>query len=269
MRARIVISLFICFFWSGLKSQTLKKTGSFNLPFEIEVASIDQQGYLYFASREGVIEKYNLSGDLQYHYSPQKKARPSLLEAWQGLRVFVYYQAFQEYLFLNRFLVDSERFNLQRFEISQFSGMATISGDNNLWLVDSNTLTLTKIDLESGEVLLQNQLALSLRVSNIRPSFIREYQNLLFISDENNGILIFDNLGNFIEDLPSSNTSFFTFNKNNLILTESNKIILIDIYSKTKREISTANLSYEKVFMENNQFFALSGNRVDILSFEY
>lgn len=266
MRARIVILLLLYTIGVGLRGQTLEKTGSFHIPFEVEVASIDQQGYLYFASKEGVIEKYNKAGELQYHYSPQKKASPSLLEAWQGLRVFVYYQAFQEYLFLNRFLVDSERFNLQRFEISQFSGLATISGDNNLWLVDSNTLTLTKVDLESGEVLLQNQLSLSLSVSNIRPSFIREYQNLLFISDENNGIFIFDNLGNYIEDLSSSNTSFFTFNKNNLILTQSNKIILIDIYSKTKREISTANLSYEKVFMENNQFFALSGNRVDILS---
>lgn len=266
MKVKIIISLLFFLVSFGIQGQVLKKTGSFNLPFEPELASIDQQCYLYFASKEGVIEKYNRQGELEYHYSPQKKARPTLMEAWQGLRVFVYYQAFQEYLFLNRFLVDSERFNLQRFDISQFSGLTTISGDNNLWLIDSNTLKLSKIDLESGETLLQNQLSLTLSSSSFKPMFIREYQNLLFISDENNGIFVFDNLGNFIETISGIKTSFFTFNKNNLVLTESNSILLIDIYSKTKREISTADLSYEKVFMENNQFFALSDKRVDILS---
>lgn len=267
MKDRLGILLLFCLTFSqAVAQQSTTVIGSFNIPFDPIAASIDQQGFFYFASNEGVVEKYNTKGELQYHYSPQKKAKPTLIESWQGLRVFIYYQAFQEYLFLNRFLTDSERYNLQRFNLSQFSGLATLSGDNHLWLIDSNTLILSKLDIDSGETLLENILSLSLTASDIRPAFVREYQNLLFIADQKNGILVFDNLGNYVETIAQESISFFSFHKNNLIVAQQGKIILIDIYSKQKREIGTANLSYEKVFMENNQFFALSGKRVDILS---
>lgn len=248
------------------EAQSAKVVGSFNISFDPIAASIDQQGFFYFASNEGVIEKYNKEGELLYHYSPQKKAKPTLIESWQGLRVFIYYQAFQEYLFLNRFLTDSERYNLQRFNLSQFSGLATLSGDNHLWLMNSNTMMLSKLDIDSGETLLENILSLSLTVTDFSPAFIREYQNLLFIADQKNGILVFDNLGNYMEKIGGESIDFFSFHKNNLIIAKEGQIVLIDIYSKQKREIGTAHLSYEKVFMENNQFFALSGRRVDILS---
>ncbi|WP_420385720.1 hypothetical protein [Roseivirga sp.] len=266
MKARLIILLLLSASSFLAQAQQIKSKGSFKLSFEPVAASIDRQGYLYFASDEGVIEKYNQSGELQYHFSPRKKARPSLLEAWQGLRVFVYYQGFQEYLFLNRFLTESERYNLQRFNLSQFNGIATLSADNNLWLIDSNSLTLIKLDLQSGEKLLDNVLSLSLNTSGIDPLFMREYQNLLFISDAKNGLLVFDNLGNYVETLTEDSPSFFSFSRNEIIYTQKQNMILMDIYSKTKREISTADLSYEIVFMENNQVFALSGNRVDILS---
>ena len=246
--------------------QTLEKQSSFLLPFEPVTGSIDRQGHLYFASIEGSIEKYDQSGKLLYHFSPQKKATPSLVEAWQGLRVFAYYQAFQEYLFLNRFLTDSERYNLDQLNLSRFNGLVTLGADNNLWLFNSNTLTLSKVDIQNGETLLENILSLSINFKSIQPTFIREYQNLVFISDKQHGILIFDNLGNFIESMEIKGLEFFSFNSNELIAISEGKIVLIDIYTKRKREISTANLSYQLVFMENNQLIALSGNTVDILS---
>lgn len=263
MKAKLVIAALLI--TSCLWGQDAKVIRSFDLPFEPVSASIDRQGYLYFASVDGVIEKYNTKGELQYHFSPQKRATPSLIEAWQGLRVFVYYQGFQEYLFLNRFLTDSERYNLDRFDISQFNGLATLSADNNLWLVNSNNLTLSKLDLISGEKIFENYLTLSLDSKQLKPAFIKEYQNLLFISDESLGILVFDNLGNYVETLEVPNNGFFSFSKNQMITTRENKILLTDIYSKTKREISTANLSYQIVFMENNQIFALSGKTVQVL----
>lgn len=264
MKAKLTIAaLFFSFCLSG---QDTKLVGSFELPFEPISASIDRQGYLYFASVDGVVEKYNTNGELQYHFSPQKKATPSLIEAWQGLRVFVYYQGFQEYLFLNRFLTDSERYNLDRFDISQFNGLVTLSADNNLWLINSNNLTLSKLDLNSGEKLLENYLTMSLEPKQIKPAFIKEYQNLLFISDESLGVLVFDNLGNYVETLEVPNNGFFSFSKNQMITVRENKIFLTDIYSKTTREIGTANLSYQIVFMENNQVFALSGKTIEVLN---
>ena len=261
-------SLFLLLFFLAFEAlgQTAEKQGSFDLPFKPVTGSIDRQGYLYFASIDGIIEKYDQNGKLLFHYSPQKKATPSLIEAWQGLRVFAYYQAFQEYLFLNRFLTDSERYNLTKLNFGQFNGVATLAADNNLWLFNSSTLTLNKIDIQNGEVLLENILSLIIDIKSIQPTFIREYQNLLFISDKQHGVLVFDNLGNYMESLEIKELDFFSFQSNQLVAISKGKIVLMDIYTKTKREISPDNLSYQLVFMENNQLFALSGNTVDILS---
>lgn len=249
-----------------LLCQEAKLVQQFTLPFEPVAASIDRQGHLYFASSEGVIEKYDQKGNLEYHFSPQKKATPTLIEAWQGLRVFVYYQGFQEYLFLNRFLTDSERYNLNRFNTSQPNGLATLSADNNLWLLNSGNLTLSKLDLNNGETLFEDYLSLTLKDQNIEPEFIREYQNLLFLSDSKGFVLVFDNLGNFVEKIEAPNNGFLTFSKNLLVTHSKGKTYLTDIYSIKKREISNANLSYRFVFMENDLLFAVSGKRVDILS---
>lgn len=95
MKAKIFVLFFIL--TCHVFGQSTEIQHSFKLPFEPVTGSIDRQGHLYLASIDGVIEKYDQSGKLLYHFSPQKKATPSLLEAWQGLRVFAYYQAFQEY----------------------------------------------------------------------------------------------------------------------------------------------------------------------------
>lgn len=263
---KLKINILSLFLIVSVQAQEFEIKQSFELPFVPTSSSIDRQGYLYFASQDGVIEKYDQQGKLQYHFSPQTRASPSLIEAWQGLRIFVYYQSFQEYLFLNRFLTESERYNLESLNLSDFNGLATLSADNNLWLINSNTLLLSKVDINNGEVLFENYLTLTLGTDQFEPKFIREYQNLLFISDVNRGIFIFDNLGNFVEKLDLENNGFFSFTKNQLITVTSKGIQLTDIYTKTKREISTANLSYQIVFMENNRFIALSGKRVDILS---
>lgn len=264
MKAKIFVLFFIL--TCHVFGQSAEIQRSFKLPFETVIGSIDRQGHLYFASIDGVIEKYDQSGKLLYHFSPQKKATPSLLEAWQGLRVFAYYQAFQEYLFLNRFLTYSERYNLDQLKLGQFNGVFTLSADNNFWIFNSNTLTLSKVDIQNGEILFENNLSLTLNTKSIQPTFIREYQNLVFISDRQQGVLVFDNLGNYIELIDIKGLDYFSFQSNDLVAISDNTIVHQDIYSKRKREISTANLSYQIVFMENNQLIAISGNQVDILS---
>ena len=267
MRASFL--LLVLLYSTQLAAQQLVFKHRFEINFIPEAASIDRQGYLYFASKDGTIEKYDSNGKMLYHFSPQRKAAPTLLEAWQGLRVFAYYQNFQEYLFLNRFLTDSERYPLQSLSISNFSGLATLSGDNNLWLFDNNTLAVKKVDLNNGETILDNILSLSLSVKNIQPTFMREYQNLLFVGDKNSGVLVFDNLGNYMDTIPLKGGAYFSFSENSLVSIEEGQIVLVDIYSKQKRKVGRANPSFKTVFMENNQIIIQSGKFVEYYTINY
>jgi len=251
-----VSSLFaLAAFASFGQSVTLKSKHT--LPFEPTTVSIDRQGYLYIANKEGTIHKLNTQGEIQSTFSPQKRGMPTLLETWQGLRVFVFYQNFQEYLLLNRFLANENRVSTDFQNQAPYTGLATLSNDNNLWLLNDRDLILTKRDINNQEIISETQLNLITNFNRLDIHFMRAYQNFLFMAT-NNGILIFDNLGNYMSVLSQEDTEFFTFNGEELIFLKEDVVQMISISSKTKREIRLPELP-KLVIMENNQVFAFQG----------
>lgn len=269
MKVKLIILIQILVSTFVLHSQTSTKVKSLQLEHKAVNASIDRQGNLYIASSNGDIDRYDKNATLTYHFSPDKKGNASLMEAWQGLRTFVFYRDFQQYLFLDRFLNNSVYYNIGN-GLSTYYELGTIAGDNNLWLIDQQELTLKKLDIEINEFLSETPLNLNLDPDNFELTFIREYQNLLFISDKNSGILVFDNLGNYLESLPIIGLSHFSFSGNELfgLNASGDKVKFIDIYSKKEREISLPDLSYQFVFMENSRLYCIAAKRIDIFKLD-
>lgn len=264
LRSRFIgiLTLLLCFSLTT-EAQELTPLKTFKIGFKPVAASMDRQGFLYFASQSGTINKVNKEGKLQYHFSPQKQGAPTILEAWQGLRTFVYYKNYQEYILMDRFLNASERFSIDFNQISNFSGLATLAGDNNIWLINDQNLMLSKIDINDREVLIENRLNLRLDFSNLDIRFIRAYQNQLFIADANQGILAFDNLGNFMSRITNKGVDFFSFSKDNILFIQQGVLTLLDLYTKEKREVSLPDLPYQFVLMENNQIFLVYNDTVN------
>ena len=260
-----IILIFLVFSSFAVSAQVWEKITTVDLNQNMEQVSIDRQGNLYMVVESGAIEKYNRNGVFQRHFSPNKKSNPSLIEAWQGLRVFVFYKDFQEYLFLDRLMNSSERYTLENEKIAGYSSIATIAADNNLWVLDAQALSLKKIDINNQEIINETFLSLNLSPSDFDFTIMREYQNLLFIGDRKNGVLVFDNIGNYLETLPLKEIEYFSFNGTNLIAHEGANLLLFDIYKKQKREVSLPDSShYSFVLMENTRVFLFSSSRLDI-----
>ncbi|WP_339606562.1 hypothetical protein [uncultured Roseivirga sp.] len=245
-------------------AQDWKKIESVKLENQVNQVSIDRQGNLYISSINGSIDKYDSNGVFQLHYSPTKKSSPRLIEAWQGLRVFAFYKDFQEYLFLDRFLNASERYSINNQEGVSYTNLSTIAADNNIWVLDAQGFSLKKIDISNNEAISETNLSLVLSNKAYDFSFIREYQSLLFISDNKNGVLIFDNLGNYLETLPIFNLNFFSFLDTSLIYIQNGNIVYFDIYTKQKKEVSLPDPSYTFVLMENKRVFLFTRTTLDI-----
>jgi len=131
--------------------------------------------------------------------------------------------------------------------------------------VDQQELSLKKWDLRINEFLLETPFNLNLDPNDFELTHIREYQNLLFISDRKTGVLVFDNLGNYMETLPITNLEYFSFKDNELLgISIAGQLKLIDIYSKTEREIGLPDLSYQYMLMENRRLYAIADRRMDI-----
>ncbi|UII33052.1 hypothetical protein LVD17_04320 [Fulvivirga ulvae] len=220
-------------------------------------ASIDRLNHIYIADKKGNLNQYSNTSLIQT-FSPQQTGSITLVEAWNPLKIFVFYADFQEYAFLDRFLSASQRFKAP--ELSRFSGMMTMSTDNNLWIVDYINFGLRKYNISFGDYTINTPFDLILDPDKYEITFIREYQNLVFISDKNSGILVFDNLGNYLKKIQVKGVSHFSFTGDDLYYIAEGALISTNIYSGKKSALPLPKEALFAFLYEDNKLALVSEN---------
>jgi hypothetical protein len=239
--------------------------------FPIEKVSIDTYFNFYVADDKGNVFKYDSMGNQLLRFSPSKKATVSLLESWRTVNIFLFYRDIQEYTILDRFLTTSSsnstfRQNEEDNETGiGFARLASLALDNNLWIFDDEDFSLKKYNTRINKVILHTSLDLILNPSYYDLSFMREYQNLLFVNDKNSGILVFDNLGNYKTKLPYKGLSYFNFLGNNIYFISEGKLIIYDIYtSKQKSILLPGEKTYNYAPLSETKGYLFSSDSIEI-----
>jgi len=230
-----------------------------------ESVSIDRFNNIYITDARGNIVQYDHHGNVLQKYSPPKPVKISVLESWQAIKIFAFSQDLQQVLFLDRFLIPSPIFKLQHLSVG-YIRTATISNDNNLWLVDDSDLTLKKWDLSQQKFTINSPLNLQLNNKSFDINFSREYQNHLFINDKNNGIFMFDILGNYLKTLPIKELNYFNFSNDELYYLERDKVVFYNYYKLQERRIDIPE-GYNYVLANNEKLFLISKTHLDIFSY--
>lgn len=229
--------------------------------------SIDPYNNIYYANQKGDIFKLDNQGSLLNTFSPKKNAPITSLEAWRNVNILVFYKNFQEFLFLSRFLTEER--NLKFREDIGFARIITNSGDNNLWVIDDSDFSLKKYNISLNKVEISTPLDLLLDSRDYNISFIREYQNLLFVNDENSGIMVFDNLGNYKTKIPLNQVKYFSFWGDEISLIYDNCIYLINIYKNSMRKIDSPILEdLQYVLIGGGKVYLFTKNTLEIFTME-
>jgi len=258
----ITVGCFTCLFLPS-RAQILIQSDS--IPTKpIDKVSIDRQGNIYVCNREGLIFKYSSEGEELVNYSPIKTGQITQIEAWQGLRVIAFYADFQEFVIMDRFLRATDPYPLNINEIG-FGRTGTLSNDDNVWIVDDSDYSLKKIDVQRRTLFQDNNFSFLLQGQDTEINFIREYQNLLYLNDINSGILVFDNLGNYLSKIPIPGLDYFSFWENELYYLDGRSIRFYHLYTGATRKIILpgdekyvfALLSKDKLFLFGNNYFKI------------
>lgn len=219
---------------SPLHAQKLHLVDSLAIDFPTAV-SVDKTGNVFISNTRGEINKYSSFGELQATFTPQQPVAVGSIEAWQMLRVFVFYDNPQQFIFLDRLLNASQPQLLQDI-IDGFASHATMGEDNSLWLINETALTLEKYDLRTGRRLVSTNLLLFLD-KDFQFFNLKTYQNKVYISMGSDGVLVFDAFGSFIQQLPLDVINF-NFYDSELYYIDENNIHLYDLYTFQERFIS-------------------------------
>lgn len=190
--------------------------------------SIDKNGYIYTGDRWGNVQKYDHELKKRERYSPERGGGVAVLECWNPLRLFVSYRDTREYVFLNRFLADAGRFRLNE---TIYAGLIAPSSDHTIWYIDYADLILRKFDPAFHQTQTDRPLNLLLNPKDHELTHLKEYQNLLFLSDSKSGILVFDNFANFLYSIKAEGVGYFNFYKDEIYYLEKGKIVRRKLYS--------------------------------------
>lgn len=198
---------------------------------EIVNVSVDRIGNFFLLRKKGGIKKYDADGKVM---ASLPKRKPTLIEPWYHPSIFIYDRKTQKYFSFGRLFENVKEYKLAP-EFAIEPNLVCPTHDNRLWILDRADYSLKKVNPLNQEVI--NEFTLDLGSSTPEFTYLREYQNLIFLQEKNVGIWIVNALGKIIIKIEIKNPGNFGFFGQELYYLENNSIRFFDLLTETRHEL--------------------------------
>ncbi|NLR90211.1 hypothetical protein [Flammeovirga agarivorans] len=231
----LLINSIICFV---LASFTVKGQ---ELLFEVtvgEVSSvdIDRTGKVYVVDSQGNVTQY-IGKEVHRRYSPTTPAEIQI-DAWPMLNTTVFSPDWQGIQILGQQLTLQNEYLFDP-SLVEYASVATNSTDGGIWLYDQPAFRLKKYYPDQNNIGLDVSLEQIINQPSWNPTWIREYQNNLYVVDEYQGLYVFDLLGNILsEPFYISKCRSIGFTDKEFYWLKGGKLKFKSLYGTEEREIN-------------------------------
>ena len=239
-----------------------QKIRSVTFPEEVHFAAVDRPGDLYLVLKNGEIRKIDKDGALLGRR--KFPSLPDLFDPRDGVLAFAYFRSSQILEYLAPDLsTSSSQMVPEQFAVRPWLVCPT---KNEIWILDSADLqlkhttgTLTAIDRE-----LVWPEPSSASVSQL--TYLREYQNFLFVLDRTRGVHVLNPLGKIIKTLGQPGMPHFHFLGEEFYYHTQRGLLLTDLYTAEER---TLPLPYACDFalLTDERLFIVSGKKLEVFTF--
>ncbi len=227
---------------------------------------MDRLNQFYLTDAKNNLFKFAEDGRLLQSFSPPQAGKVSLVEGWNMLKVFLFYDGQGQAVLLDRFLNPISQVNLNRPTDGNIR-LATLAADDRFWAFNESDFSLLKFDPRLNEAVLQTPLNQILQPGQYDLRFMREYQNTVYLVDRKSGIYLFDNLGSYKKKLPFAGLSYVGFRGNELYFLKDQTVHFFDLYSNKKRAVpAPAGKKYQQVLLGDKYWYFVGEKGVDIFS---
>ncbi|AKQ44740.1 hypothetical protein TH63_02445 [Rufibacter radiotolerans] len=199
--------------------------------------SIDRFDRLYLSDARQNIIQLDTLGKVINTFSPPIQGRVAMAEAWSPAKITVFYEDRQRVQLLDRFLTPLGLADLREYTQGTIRA-ATLAADDRLWLFDETTFRLLKIDTRVNQIVYENPLELLLARQQQDVTFLREYQNKLYMVDRLSGIFVFDNMGNYQKKIALPNLTYVGFLGDELYYLSGNQLHFQHLYNFKTRTVA-------------------------------
>lgn len=230
--------------------------------------AIDRLDNIYLTDRKNNVFKYNATGSIMNTYSPPRTGNVANIEAWNGMKIMLFYDDRQQVTFLDRFLNNIGTLQLRDISDGVYK-TATTSADDRLWLFNETEFSLQKYDPQTNQLVSTTPLNLTINRNKSDIRFMREYQNMLYLVDKSTGIYVFDNLGNYKKTLPFPELQFVGFRGDEMFYLNGGRLHFFNLYSFAERAFDLPAVpTYRQALVGEQLVYLLSESGLDLFEFE-
>lgn len=228
----------------------------------------DKLQQIYVVTNSNTIIKYAPDGLEQYRFSNNTLGDLGYVDATDPFNLLLYYPDYQLVVTLDRTLNQTGKLSLIDAGVVQARTVG-LSNDGNIWVYDEASFQLRKFS-RTGEVLFESQ-NLSLVLGKApQPIQIIDRENWVYLNDPAQGILVFDNFGQYSKTIPIKNRQTFQLLDNHLIFKQKEQIELYDLKSFLSATlVLPANVvETDQIQIQKNRLFVKKLNVIEIYSWK-
>lgn len=228
-----IISVMLILFASLSTTAQFKKINTIKGETNIKLVAVDRPGEFYVLLDNNSLQKYDSNGKLLN--KTQLRNTPHIFDPRDGAKLFVFYGNTVEYNFLSHNLsATSEPTKVDpAFAINPF--LACPAGDYNIIVLDSADWSFKKINLKTQSVIFESVLSKNISRKAQHITQLREYQNFIFLLDQEHGIHILNSIGKLLRTIDVSDISYFNFLGEELYYLSGGKLHFFNLFSTETR----------------------------------
>ncbi len=235
-----------------------------SIPVTAKLIATDKLQQLYVVTASNELIKYSAEGVEAFRYNDNSLGELKTIDVTDPFNLLLYYPEYLTVTTLDRTLSKTGDYLLYDLDVTDVQAVG-MSNDNNVWLYDDTSFKLKKIN-RAGETLAEsNDLSMLLNDSPA-PNFITERNNWVYVNAPQSGILVFDNFGQYVKQIPIAGLQQFSIVDDRLLyLCEQSlcsfhlKSLLGTRYSLPRMVPDAGRISFQR-----NKLFVAYADRVEV-----
>ena len=227
-------------------------------PFSGDFMTTDNLGNFYFV-KDGEIKKFDQEGRLWFTFSDNRFGSIYSVDASDPHKVLVFYNDMSVVLTLDNTLsINSDIIELQDIPIYN-STLTCHSYNNTFWVYDEVNFSLSRMDYNMETLNHTGNLSVLLN-QPIKPNFLVEYNNKVYLNNPESGILVFDRFGTYIKTIPLMGLKEFQVKENFIVYcSDEQQVFIYDFMDLESKEYLSEKLNnVSSVRMENEKIYSIN-----------
>lgn len=258
MKIKLTIAIVLAIVTSGFGQLRSGKVANIELESKAQSAYLDRAGDLYVITTSNHLHK--ISGN-RVEYSTALTTSPTIFDPRDGSHLFLYSREAQEYTIMLPDLSARPAVSIDpAYAVAPF--LVCPSGEQHLLILDSADWSLKKINRTTRAVMYET-IILNEVVDPSSLTYLREYQNFVFLLNRKKGISIFNMMGKRLKEIEESDISYISFLGEEIYFLKEAKLNFFNLFTAETRTLDVPP-SADFVFVTDEAAFVLEGNIVQV-----